>query len=73
MGVDTLGDGDFFQVGLENSLYKKYSITISNTKNDFNCNFCKLSLLVAYPNNFLVAGPILDIGNMGALFLGHFF
>ena len=49
----TLGGGDFFQMGLENSLYKKKKYK-SQTKNDFDCNFYNLSLLILHPNNFLV-------------------
>ena len=44
VGIGTLGRGGFFQVGLENSLYKKYS----------NWNFYNFSLLVPYPIFFFV-------------------
>ena len=45
--IGTLGGGDFFQVGLEDSLYKK--------KDDSNFISFNFSHLVPYTNNFLVA------------------
>ena len=47
-GISILGGGDFFQVGLDNSLYKnsEYKIQISSKKNYTNCNFYNFSLLV---------------------------
>ena len=53
MGIGTLGGGDFFQVGLENFLYKNSEYE-SQQKNDYKCSFYNFSLLVPYPNNFLV-------------------
>ena len=52
--IGTLGGGDFFQVGLENSLYKKKMKTNLKQKTDSNCYFSNLSILVPYPNNFLI-------------------
>ena len=55
MGIGTLDGGEFFQVGLENSLYKK--IVNANQKlkkkkkKDSDCNFYNFSLLVPYPEN----------------------
>ena len=56
MGFGTLGGGEFFQVGLENSLYKKNSEYESQAKKekDSDCNFYNFSLLVPYPDKFLV-------------------
>ena len=45
--------GWFFQLGLDNSLYKKIEYK-SQAKKIFDYNFYNFSLLVPYPNNFLV-------------------
>ena len=46
--------GDFFEVVIWKLLYKKLSIWISNQKKNYNCNFYNFSLLVSYPDNFMV-------------------
>ena len=53
MEIGTLSEGDFFEVGLENSLYKKIvNMNLKQKKkNDSVYNF---SLLVPCPNIFLV-------------------
>ena len=63
VGIGTLGGGNVFQVGLENSQYKKqYKNSIKNSeynsqakkKKDFDCNFYNFSLLVPYHKKSLV-------------------
>ena len=46
--------GGFFQEGLGNSLYKKIVNRNLKQQNDSNCNFYNSSLLLLYPNKFLV-------------------
>ena len=53
LGIGTLGGGDFFQVGLENSLDKNNEYK-SQAKKYSDCNFYNSSLLVPYPNKFVV-------------------
>ena len=55
MRIGILGGDDFFQVGLENSLYKNSEFDFSNKKDDSDCISYIFSLLVTYPKNFLVA------------------
>ena len=56
-----VGVGTSFQVGLENSLYKKLDTNLKQTKNDFDSNFYHFSLFDRYPNNFPVASTCILI------------
>ena len=54
MGNGFFGGDDFFQVGFENSLYKKIVNSNLKQKKMIDCNFYNFSLLAPYPNKFLI-------------------
>ena len=54
MGIGTLGRGDFFRWDLKTPCIKNSEYKSQAKKNDSDCNFYNFSLLVPYPNKFLV-------------------
>ena len=54
MGVDFSGTSDSFQVGLKNSLSKKYWKRNLKKKKKYNHNFYKPSLVAPCSNSFLI-------------------